>query len=685
MGFTVRTAGRAAFGACTLWILVGLAGCDGALGSSPPHAAPANPAAEGEDGAVVLTWDAVTDADRYVILWDIEGSDDSFGNEITGVEGTTHTHSGLQNDTRYRYRIVAETSGGRGPESRPVSAVPGPVPGPVEWAVVTTQDPGHTIHFPTADDATHYRIYFAATESQLAGRRPLAPFEEVDAPPAVRAEVGLTATVFYRVIAMNDSRIGTGGPVAISPTSIISAHELPVAGAAFGRVNDDDCPDLITATGTVDTGVCTSAYTARVLADAGLADLVAAPRVFGDGRLADLNGDGFDEIISSTATSAAEPGSVALLHVNQGNGNFQTSAALTALGIGGFGGTLLAADFDNDGDIDVFLPNDQTRGDGARNWFLVNDGAGGFSDRAAAAGLDSNPSGPSYVPNGGQAVDFDEDGFIDLLFGSRLMHNNGDGTFSDASATAGIPVRADQGLKLVDVDLDGDLDLVHHTGEDTRLHRNTGGVFDGGELVGVEEGRFVGAGLNACDINGDGFEDVVIARNRRASQEGTPEILVNVNGNLLPSATQQGTTADPDSLVAENSLLACGDQNGDSMMDILARWGDSYRLLRTANVLSRRFRIQVAGNGGDRNQQGRVVRAVPQSAPDRVLTRVVDSGSGLRSQNLYDLVFGAPWTGEYDVTIGYPDGEVTITVEAGDAIRVFPDGTVEDLADDDAA
>ena len=87
------------------------------------------------------------------------------------------------------------------------------------------------------------------------------------------------------------------------------------------------------------------------------------------------------------------------------------------------------------------------------------------------------------MPRGGQAVDFDEDGFVDLLFGSRLLLNNGDGTFSDGSAAANMPVLADEGLKLIDVDLDGDFDLIHHDGSTTRLFRNGGGVFDGGELI----------------------------------------------------------------------------------------------------------------------------------------------------------------------------------------------------------
>jgi len=679
MGFTVRAAGRAATGFCTLWILAGLAGCEGSLGTSPPHAAPANPSAEGEDGAVVLTWSAVTDATRYVILWDTALTGATFENEITGIQDTTYTHTGLDNLTRYRYRIVAETSGGRGPESNPVSAIPGPVPSPLEWTAVTAQATTQTIYFPTAVNATHYRVYSAGTEAQLLGRRPLAPFFEVDGPPAVRDNVTVTNSAYYRVIAMNETRIGTGGPVAVSPSSVISEYVLPVAGAAFGRVTDDDCPDLITATGTVDTGACVGGFTARVLANVGLGDLITAPRVFSDGRLVDVNGDGFDDLFSNTNSAAGTTGSVALLHLNQGDGNFQASAALTSLGIGGFGGTVLAADFDNDGDVDLFTPNDQTRGDGARNWYLVNNGTGVFTDAAATAGLDLNPAGAAYVPRGGQAVDFDENGFVDLLFGSRLMLNNGDGTFADGSAAANIPVIGDSGIRLADIDLDGDLDLVHNTSSVTRLFRNTAGGFDAGTVVGAVPGDQFGFGLTACDINGDGFEDVVVADNPLATGQGTPKILVNVNGELMLSATQQGIPANPDSLLSRNDRLACGDQNSDGLADVLAQWGNTYRLMRGASPMSKRIRLRIVGGDGDRNQQGRIVRLVPEDQPNRILTRVVESGSGLRSQGMYDILVGAPWPGEYTVTVGFAAGDVTTTVEAGDAKIIFADGRVEDI------
>ena len=687
MALPRRAAARAVSGICALWALMTLAACEGALGTSPPHAAPANPTAEGRDGRVELTWQAVTDATRYVILWG-NGPTATYDNEITGIEGTEYTHEGLENLVKYRYKIVAETSGGRGPESLAVVATPGPVPSAIEWTVVTAQNPGHTIIFPTAKRATRYRIYFANLESALQVARPNAPFVQVDAPPSIREDILVTSAVFYRVFAMNDTRIGVGGPVAVSPSRVISEHNFGtggVAGAAFGLVDDDDCLDLPTALGTTNTDFCTGSYTVRELDEVGLEDLTGSPRKVEDVRFADFNGDGFDEIFSNVSAPASNSNQVALLHVNQGDGEYVTSGAVRRLGMGGFGGTLLAADFDNDGDVDLFAPNDQTRGDGARNWLLFNDGKAHFTDVAAAAGVETDPAGAAYVPHGGQAVDFNEDGFVDILFGSRLLLNDGDGTFSDGSVAANVPVLADEGLKLIDVALDGALDLILHDGSTTRLFRNAGGVFDGGEVIDAPLAPGSGFGLNACDINSDGFEDVVIARTGDLTGRGTPRTLLNVNGSLTLSETQRGTVAHPGSLLDYNGRLACGDQDRDGMIDFISRWGPggTYRLLRGANSLSRRIRLRIVDADGVRNQQGRIVRVVPEDFPDRVMARVVDSGSGLRSQNMYDLLFGAPWTGDYIVTVRFAGGDVTTTLSAGDEKIIAADGTIEDIDPDE--
>jgi hypothetical protein len=65
------------------------------------------------------------------------------------------------------------------------------------------------------------------------------------------------------------------------------------------------------------------------------------------------------------------------------------------------------------------------------------------------------------------------------------------------------------------------------------------------------------------------------------------------------------------------------------------------------------------------------------------MTRVVESGSGLRAQGMYDVLVGAPWPGDYEVTVGFADGEVTATLEAGDAKIIFADGRVEDIDPDE--
>jgi hypothetical protein len=291
--------------------------------------------------------------------------------------------------------------------------------------------------------------------------------------------------------------------------------------------------------------------------------------------------------------------------------------------------------------------------------------------------VDTNPPGADYVPHGGQAVDFNEDGRVDLLFGSRLLINNGNGTFSDGSVAANIPVRADWGLKLVDVDLDGDLDLIHHDGTVTRHYRNAAGVFDSGTIVN-EDAATYGFGLNTCDVNSDGFEDVLVASNAAATNKGVPKLLINVNGQqLMASALPDEFVKDSGDLIAYNDLIACGDVDNNGVIDFVSRWGQNYRLLRAASSLSMRIRIRVLGSGSEHNQQGRIVRIVPRSYPNRIMTRVIESGSGLQSQNQYDLLVGAPWLGTYDISVRFRNGVVNATAVPGDSLTIFEDGRVE--------
>ncbi len=124
-------------------------------------------------------------------------------------------------------------------------------------------------------------------------------------------------------------------------------------------------------------------------------------------------------------------------------------------------------DFDNDGRMDIFLVNGTRlegfpKGEEPLSHLYRNLGDLRFEDVTEKAGLRRTGWG-----QGACAGDYDNDGFRDLLvtyFGhSVLYHNNGNGTFTDVTASAGLEsprVRWDTGCSFVDYDLDGKLDLA---------------------------------------------------------------------------------------------------------------------------------------------------------------------------------------------------------------------------------
>ncbi|MGV6813462.1 MAG: FG-GAP-like repeat-containing protein [Phycisphaerales bacterium] len=147
------------------------------------------------------------------------------------------------------------------------------------------------------------------------------------------------------------------------------------------------------------------------------------------------------------------------------------------------GGGGAAGDFDRDGDIDLFLVG----GSASVDHLYINDGYGHFVDMGAAAGIDRTHQGTGVA-----AGDYDNDGYLDVYVtslgppGNRqpghniLWHNNGDGTFTDVTAAAGVAYASSTigesfGSSFGDYDLDGDLDLaVSGWQGGSRLYQNNG-------------------------------------------------------------------------------------------------------------------------------------------------------------------------------------------------------------------
>ena len=193
---------------------------------------------------------------------------------------------------------------------------------------------------------------------------------------------------------------------------------------------------------------------------------------------ADFNGDGWIDVYVANDQRPNH------LWINQKNGTFSNEAVLAGCAFNKDGKAessmgVDAADFDNDGDEDLFMTHLQKE----TNTLYLNDGTGWFEDRSSSTKL-AIPSVP-FTGYGTAFLDYDNDGWLDVLAlnghvaalealakandpyplhqTNQLFHNLGDGSFEDVTDRAGEVFELSEvsrGGAFGDVDNDGDTDVL---------------------------------------------------------------------------------------------------------------------------------------------------------------------------------------------------------------------------------
>ena len=220
------------------------------------------------------------------------------------------------------------------------------------------------------------------------------------------------------------------------------------------------------------------------------------------------------------------------------------------------------ADFDNDRDLDLFVSNESRRGaDASQNYpcqLFRNNGDGTFSDVTIRAGVTND-----QFSKGCTAGDYDNDGDMDLFVSNvrdcRLYRNEGKLRFTDVGAEAGVLGKPGYNFApwFFDYDNDGFLDLFlagyratvpdfmkdskgnPHDAALPRLYRNNGdGTFsDKARDLGLD-GAWLPMGANFGDIDNDGWLDIYLATGDPRYEFLVPNIMLrNAGGRKFHNVT----------------------------------------------------------------------------------------------------------------------------------------------------
>ncbi|MGD0110838.1 MAG: FG-GAP-like repeat-containing protein [Armatimonadota bacterium] len=379
---------------------------------------------------------------------------------------------------------------------------------------------------------------------------------------------------------------------------------------------------------------------------------------------ADYNNDGLLDVLIGSGTGYPK------LYRNDG-GHFSEVASTSGFYTTSLhpGRSVAWCDYDGDNQLDVFICNilDNV------SILYHNSGDGTFTDVTQQAGM-SGLSMPysAYCAAWG---DYDNDGHPDLMvsrFQKRpmLFHNNGDGTFTEAEIPLLSNIVNTAGVAWADYDNDGWLDCYLASGQegpDSLLHNNGDGTFtEVSANAGMGADVSLGSAVAWADYDNDGWLDLYVG-NLEANNQ--PFLYHNNgNGTFTDAAPLSGLDGSRPNLVA-----IWADVDRDGRLDLFQGAAVSY-LFHNIGPAGNWLRVRAltsksgdaTGSDPPRDAIGAVVslnldndETFPTGAA-RTLMRVIDGGSGFQGQNEQIAHFGLADATMLAVRVRFPDGSVVV-------------------------
>ncbi|MBN2130514.1 MAG: CRTAC1 family protein, partial [Sedimentisphaerales bacterium] len=390
------------------------------------------------------------------------------------------------------------------------------------------------------------------------------------------------------------------------------------------------------------------------------------------------------------------------LYRNNGDGTFTDVTAAAGVAGGDFDWSTSTGffDYDNDGDLDLYVANyleyrnftdpwcgfkkpgyrmycNPTNFDAQADRLFRNNGDGTFTDVSREAGI-ANPAGKGL---GVAVCDFDRDGFPDIYVANDMVRNFlyrnlGDGAFQDVSYGAGVGFDGDgmpqagMGAHCRDFDGDGwpDLWVTNYSDELNTLYRNMGeGLLfeDVSAGVGLLSSHLpLGFGTRLFDYDNDGDLDIYVTNGhvvdnvelyRPDLSYAQKDLLYENDGNgRFRDISEQSGPAFQIKRVGRGLAMADYDNDGDLDIAILNQGQPATLLRNEVGAGNNWITIRAVGKRDNRFGMGAKVRI---QAGGKRQTGEIDNVGSYQSAHDVRLHFGLGAAKTIDeITVEWPDG-----------------------------